>query len=233
MGGMTTRTRRSAAATPLDGGPSADLLTRTGFDPSPAQIVGRGDKILVAAYQQLSECGLEGLTVAVVLKRAGQNRRSFYERFSGKDDLVLEVFRQALRSVAEECREAAEKLRDPVEILRFMVRHLIVAEASFPARKIGPALAREHMRLAAAKPDELRAALQPLLTVFAEQLAAGMACGKIREAAPEQLAAFMYNLAATTAHGAILSGERDESAQSNRAQLADEVWEFCRRAITA
>lgn len=233
MGGMTTRTRRPAAATPLDGGPSADLLTRTGLEPNAAQIVGRGDKILVAAYQQLSECGLEGLTIAMVLKRAGQNRRSFYERFSGKDDLVLEVFRQALRSVAEECREAAGKLCDPVETLQFMVRHLITAEASFPARKVGPALCREHMRLAAARPDELRTALQPLLTVFAEQLAAGMACGKIREAAPEQLAAFMYNLASTIAHGAILSGEEGKPAQPNRARLADEVWEFCRRAIAA
>jgi AcrR family transcriptional regulator len=212
---------------------SGSAIAVTGPDRAAAEIVGRGDKLIAAAYEQLSECGLEGLTVRPVLERAGLNRRAFYERFTGKDDLVLAVFTQALQSVADECRAAAERLRDPMETLRFMVRHLVVADTIDPRRKVGAALCREHIKLAAARPNELRLALQPLIAVFSAQLAAAMSSGQVRDGSPDQLAYFIYNLVSTTAHAEILAGETKRPTAASRAKLADELWEFCRCAISA
>ena len=101
-----------------------------------------------------------------MLKRAGLNRRSFYERFSGKDDLVLAVFERLLQAVADDYRAAVKRLRDPVETLRFMVRYLVLANKDAPRGKISAALSREHIRLAAARPDDLHTALRPLIAVF-------------------------------------------------------------------
>ena len=52
----------------------------------------RKQSIIAAANDLLEEVGLDGLTIRAILKRTGLARRAFYERFAGKDDLVLAVF---------------------------------------------------------------------------------------------------------------------------------------------
>src|SRR6185437_5015781 len=56
----------------------------------------RARLLISAAYDLLESEGLEGLTIRAVLKRTGLARRAFYERFAGKDDLVLAVFEQTI-----------------------------------------------------------------------------------------------------------------------------------------
>ena len=198
---------------------------------TPAEMVGRGDKIIVAAFQQISENGLDGLTIRTVLARSGVNRRSFYERFSSKDDLVLAVFTKSVQTAADECGEAAETLRDPIETLRFMVRHLVTAGKMSSNRNIGVALCREHIRLAANRPNDLQIALQPLIVAFSGQLAAGMRSGQVRRFDPDRLAHFVYNLVWTSANAGILYDETDQFGQPEGGQFADDLWDFCRRAI--
>ena len=58
----------------------------------------RKQSIVEAAYALLDEEGLEGLTIRAMLKRTGLARRAFYERFAGKDDLVLDELRRQRQS---------------------------------------------------------------------------------------------------------------------------------------
>jgi AcrR family transcriptional regulator len=202
----------------------------------PGQLVAGDDAIVRAAYELLAEAGLEGLTVRAVLTRTGVNRRVFYERFSGKDDLVLAVFEQSLASMSAECRRRIADVPDPLERLRDVVAYIVLgAEAggADPARSLrrSAALCREHLRLAEARPEDLRRALKPLIALMAEQLAAGVASGQVRDRPPERLAAFVYNLVSTTMHAEVLAQEAGEPEQIHRAQLANDLWEFCRRAI--
>lgn len=202
----------------------------------PGQLVARGDAIVRAAYELLAEAGLEGLTVRAVLTRTGVNRRTFYERFSGKDDLVLAVFEQSLASMSAECRRRTAALPDPVERLRDIVTYIVLGaetDGADPARNLrrSAALCREHLRLAEARPEDLRRALRPLIALMAEQLAAGVASGQVRDRSPERLAAFVYNLVSTTMHAEVLAQEAGGPEQVHRAQLANDLWEFCRRAI--
>lgn len=215
---------------------STQDFAREAADAGRAFVIGQGDALVAVAYDLLTRCGLEGLTVRAVLKQAGVNRRAFYERFSGKDDLVLAVFEQSLQALAAQCRELIAAKRDPLERLRYVVYAIVLgtpADGADPVLNIrrGAALCREHMRLAESRPEDLRLALRPLIALLAEQLAAGVACGQVRDRAPEVLAALVYNLVSTTVHADVLAQEAGAPARADRAQLADEIWAFCRGGI--
>lgn len=194
--------------------------------------------IVAAAYELIDAGGLEELTIRAVLKRTGLARRAFYEQFAGKDDLVLAVFAQAMRFGADMYRELVAPLPDPVERLKMIIVSIghgagAPDEGADGNGHMAAALSREHLRLAEARPDELHRALEPLMALIADQLADGMAVGKIRQADPVRLAIFIYNLVATTMHTELIAQEAIGSPRERRDRLADELWEFCHRAVAA
>ena len=194
--------------------------------------------IVAAAYELIDEGGLEDLTIRAVLKRTGLARRAFYEQFAGKDDLVLAVFEQAMRFAANMYGELVAPIADPVERLKTIIVSIGRGAASpedvatGEGNRMAAALSREHLRLAESRPDELHHALQPLMALISDQLASGMAAGQVRESDPARLALFIYNLVATTMHTELITQEATGPAAERRDRLADELWEFCRRAIT-
>jgi len=206
--------------------------------------VGSGDddrvaKIVAAAYELLDEAGLEGLTIRAVLARTGLARRAFYECFSGKDDLVLAVFETTLLGAARYYEALARELGDPLETVREIAQGIVLGRYGLeqdPGESIdrrSAAMAREHLRLAETRPDELQAALRPLLDLIAEQVRAGIRTGQFRKADPDLQARLVYNLVATTAHTELIAEDRRGSDRETRRALADNLWEFCRRAIVA
>ena len=204
-------------------------------DPTPRD---RSRQIVDAAYDLLEDEGLEGLTIRAVLKKTGLSRRAFYERFSGKDDLVVAVFEQTIRLAASHYREQVAPTPDPLERLKLIVTSIVLgtaldSSAAEQSNRRGAALSREHLRLAEARPADLQAALRPLVNLIAEQLADGMKAGLVREYAPQRLAALVYNLVSTTVHTELLAEETARPDRARRAQLAADIWEFCRRAIAA
>lgn len=205
------------------------------FSPSERQ-----KKVIDAAYELLADEGLDGLTIRAVLERTGLARRAFYESFSGKDDLVLAVFRQTLDLAARHFTEAAERqFPDPLERLRMIVTAIVLGRgyAGDPPEgsrdRRGAALSREHMRLAESRPADLQAALSPLLDLFARQLAEGMAAGQVRRADPARLANLVYNTVSNTTHTELMAAEGQTPDPARRERLAEDIWEFCRRAIIA
>lgn len=202
--------------------------------------VDRGQQIVDAAYDLLEEDGLEGLTIRAVLKRTGLARRAFYERFAGKDDLVLAVFAQTLRESAVFMREQGEALGGPLERIRLIVSILLLgalgsvdgADSEANDRR-SAALSREHLRLADARPADLQEALSPLLDLMTEIVADGIAQGAFRPCDPALQARLLYNLVSTTLHTELLAEENARLNRERRKAMADEIWEFCHRAIAA
>jgi AcrR family transcriptional regulator len=197
----------------------------------------RTQAIVTAAHELLDEGGLDELTIRAVLRRTGLARRAFYERFAGKDDLVIAVFARAMRMAAAMYGELIAPIPEPIDRLKILLRSL-GRGASAPDKpvsgqegRLAAALSREHIRLAEARPAELQAALEPLLALIADELARGMASGSVRQADPARLALFVYNLIATTVQTELIVEVGDTASEARRDQLADELWEFCRRAI--
>lgn len=199
------------------------------------QLLERSRRIVEAAYQLLDE-GLEELTIRAVLKQTGLSRRAFYERFSGKDELMLAVFEHTIGLASEHYRAQVAHLDDPLERMRVVVTLLVLGREALDAADLrgdsrrGAAMSREHLRLAESRPDELQQALAPLLSLLAEELAAGMAQGRVRRADPQLLARLVYNLVSTTVHTELLTSEGE---RADREVLAAEIWAFCRGAVTA
>jgi AcrR family transcriptional regulator len=210
---------------------------RTFLDREPAD---RTQAIIAAAYRLLEAGGLDGLTIRAVLRDTGLARRAFYECFAGKDDLVLAVFEKSIGFAAEMYAELIAPIPRPLDRLRTIILSIGRGAgtpdepAAGQGNRLATALSREHMRLAEARPAELQAALNPLLTLIASQLAEGMAAGEVREGDPARMALFIYNLIATTLHTEFISAEAETGNVSERRErLGTDLWEFCRRAVIA
>lgn len=199
----------------------------------------RGRLILAAALDLLEEEGLEGLTIRSMLKRTGLARRAFYDRFAGKDDLVLAVFESTLSEGAYYFAEAIASVDDPVERMRHIVTGLVLGGPGRAGMEIemndkrSAALSREHLRLAESRPAELQRALRPLLGLIASQVTEGIRLGQFRDCDPDLQATLIFNLVATMLHTELLTHQDGKPDRGRRQKLADEVWEFCRRAIIA
>jgi AcrR family transcriptional regulator len=200
-------------------------------------ILERSRQLVEAAYELLEEEGLEGLTIRAVLKRTGLSRRAFYERFANKDELVLAVFEQTIRMATSHYSEQLNALADPMERLKLIVTCLVLGKSSLAAvdgeqsGRRGAAMSREHLRLAESRPEDLQAALSPLLTLIAQQLADGMQAKLVSHHDPQRLATLVYNLVSTTVHTELLTQKTTRPDWVRRVQLATDIWEFCRRAV--
>lgn len=199
----------------------------------------RSRQIVAAAYDLLDEAGLEGLTIRAVLTRTGLARRAFYDRFAGKDDLVLAVFAHTLRAAATLFGEHVRGLPDPITRLHHIVTSIVLGRGSMDptmgdsGQRRAAAFSREHLRLAEARPAELHRAVSPLIDLIATQLGDGMAAGQVRPAPIQRLAVLVYNLVSATVHTELLAEEGTRPDLDRRTALAEEIWEFCRRAIMA
>lgn len=196
-------------------------------------------RLLVEAACALLEEGLDELTIRAVLAKTGLSRRAFYERFSGKDDLVLAVFEHIIRRATNQYREQCALRTNPLERLQLIVTSLVLGgeepgsqgkTARARSDRRGAAMSREHLRLAESRPEELEEVMRPLISLIADELAAGMAAGAVRKGDPQRLAGLVYNLVSTTVHKELLAPETDRVDRNN---LASEIWEFCRRAVAA
>lgn len=202
----------------------------------------RRQSIVDAAHALLEEDGHEGLTIRAVLSRTGLARRAFYERFAGKDDLVLAVFEDLLHAAAATFATQVAGMENPMDRLKLIVTALVLGTHAKESRRnrrdegfdrLGIVMSREHLRLADSCPAELQRALRPLLGLIAGILADGIKAGVVRAASPQRLATLIYSLVSTTLHREYLAPEGNYGDVAHRIALADELWEFCRRAIAA
>ena len=199
------------------------------------RFLSRSRQFVAAARGLVAEKGIDGLTLRVLLERTGLSRRAFYERFETKDDLLLAVFEETIRSASARYREGADAFEDPLDRLRFIVQGMIEGAWSRPTIPHSIAMSREHLRLAGSRPGDLRCALQPLTELIAGALALGIASGRFRQADPHETAVLIHNLVSSTLHAALLAapGEEGRAHEKRVKNMANAVWEFCRRAVVA
>ena len=203
-----------------------------------AQLLERSRLIVDAAYDLLRDEGLDGLTIRAVLKKTGLARRAFYERFAGKDDLMLAVFEHTIRRASKQYSEMIASMPDPLERVELIVTSMVPgaresSDEQQAADRRSAAMSREHVRLAESRPEELQESLRPLVGLIARQLADGMEQGVVRKTDPLMLATLLYNMVSTTAHTEFLTQEATGPDFEHRRELASQLWEFCRRAIAA
>lgn len=138
--------------------------------------VVRGRALVEAAATVLERAGGGDITVQDVADEAGQSLRTLYQYFESKDDLLLAVFEEAMRTYAVLIRRAIDDLDDPLERLA----GAMVAAVSMPAFSdsgLDRGLARLRLSLAESEP-ELVGRSQQAVTALMRQLVVAAAEAK-------------------------------------------------------
>ena len=111
------------------------------------------DRLIEAARALLMESGSD-FTVHDVVERSQISLRAFYQYFEGKDDLILTLYEQRVRSMLRLQQDALDGISDPVERVTIFCRTLTTGIP--PAQmNVARALAIFYHRLSEIRPDHL------------------------------------------------------------------------------
>jgi AcrR family transcriptional regulator len=116
--------------------------------------VDRGMNLIRAAATVLARANGEDITVQEVADEARQSLRTLYQYFESKDDLLLAVFEEAMRTYAQLIEGAIADLNDPLERLA----GAIVAAVRMPeltGTALDRGLVRVRLKLSESKPAQV------------------------------------------------------------------------------
>jgi len=174
-------------------------------------------------------------TVQEVIEKSGQSLRSFYQYFGGKQELLLALFEESVRSTAEDLLERTQAETDPLERLhRFVIDYYWLCRptpksGASKKRRSPRALAEFAQQLMTAHPKEAARAYAPLVSLFEEILDNAVEAGVIRSdlgrkrVAGAVLESIMFNAFSSTIGGSIPESDDDDAAE--------DLWELILHGI--
>lgn len=190
--------------------------------------VSRSERFIRAGTELLYETGGLDFTVQDLVERSKMSLRSFYQHFASKDELMLAVFEEAIRSFVESLRTPIAAQPEPLEKLRVYVTSFYGAGESAD-RRTSAALTRYLMVLTADDPSELARVLEPQITLLAEIVDAGVASGSLRRDVAASALTILVTQTLMSAVETNVLGTQLMGAPVG----ADELWSFCRAAVAA
>ena len=189
--------------------------------------VSRSERFIRVATELLYETGSLDFTVQDLVERSKMSLRSFYQHFASKDELLLAVFEEAIRSYVGTLRANVDAEDDPLEKLRIYVTSFYGAGES-ANRQASAALSRYLLMLTSADPTELARVLEPQITLLSDIVEAGVAAGRLRrDLSPAALTILITQTLMSAVEmnvlGTHLTGEPVSAA---------DLWAFCEGAAT-
>ena len=127
--------------------------------------IDRGSSLIQAAATLLERSGGDGFTVQDVADEAGQSLRTLYQYFESKDDLLLAVFEEAMRTYSRMINDAIGGLSDPLDRLAgAMIAAVRMPE--FSGTGVDRGLARLRLKLGEVKPDLVARSQEPVTALL-------------------------------------------------------------------
>lgn len=140
--------------------------------------IDRGHSLIRAAAAILDRTNGEGFTVQEVADEAGQSLRTLYQYFESKDDLLLAVFEEAMRTYARLIGDAIVDLTDPLERLAgAMITAVRLPE--FSGSGVDRGLARLRLKLGEVDPQLVARSQQPVTSLVRDLIAKAADAGQI------------------------------------------------------
>jgi AcrR family transcriptional regulator len=183
--------------------------------------VDRGNALIAAAATVLARSDGADITVQEVADEAGQSLRTLYQYFESKDDLLLALFEEAMRSYAVLIQTSITDLDDPLEQLA----GAMLAAGSMPGvtrSALDRGMARLRFKLSESNPELIGRAQQAVTSLVSDLVEAATEAGHLHFADADK-ATFML-LALNAAY--ITSEMLGNDAGTTRPDLA-EVVTFC------
>jgi AcrR family transcriptional regulator len=187
----------------------------------------RLERIVDAGYDLIGETGGTDFTLQEVAGRAGISLRTFYQYFTGREDLLLAVFAHGVETTVPVISEAVSRHRSPARQLQAYVEasfHLVFDEDLPQSRP----LTYYHLRLTQTDPEALNRILAPRNALLLGILRDGVRAGVFRKDIPlDQLAVMLSQTLLAMMHtnvlGTTLVGTRMEVSH---------IWRFCLAAVS-
>ena len=106
------------------------------LDSARVRAESRVQRFIDAAFELLndSEPGKD-FTVQDVVEKSGQSLRSFYQYFGGKQELLMALFEESVRSTADQLRERIQGEKKPLDRLHgFVVEYYALCRPTAKSR---------------------------------------------------------------------------------------------------
>lgn len=214
---FSTRADPAAAAHPAADPAVHPAVARRSAKPRYERLVG-------AARDLANERASAGFTVHEVAVRAGSSLKGFYGCFASKDDLLVALLAEDSRIGAALFEERVRGPVDHVARLRATVTTLIDFATLPGAVGYARVLATEHRRLSEERPDDMRAALAPVVDVIVRAIEDATRAGAAASTAPARDAATVFALVLDAIHDVTLG-------RADPRDRAEHLWQFCGRAL--
>jgi AcrR family transcriptional regulator len=162
-------------------------------------------------------------TIQEVVEQTRVSTRTFYQYFSGKDELLVAMFEELQRAANRELREFSRDEPDPLIRLRaFVVGSIERSSGDLGSTGVSRLLVRQYFRLRLSHPQELRDSCQHLVAYLTELVAAAHKNGQLSGLNHARSAALLLQMVmAASQAGIIGSSIRDPPP------TAEQVWDFC------
>jgi AcrR family transcriptional regulator len=189
--------------------------------------VSRSERFIHVATELLYETGSLDFTVQDLVERSKMSLRSFYQHFASKDELLLAVFEEAIRSYVGSLRDSVTAEIDPVEKLRVYVTSFYGAGES-SNRQASAALSRYLLMLTSADPTELARVLEPQIALLSEIVEEGVAAGRFRQDLSSAVLTILITQTLMSAVEMNVLGTH----LTGKPVRAEDLWAFCASAAT-
>lgn len=149
----------------------------------------RRHRILAAAKELFSQAAFDSVQMDAIARTAGIGKPTLYRYFASKEELFLEVFKEALRELERQVEAALAEETSPPRLLARMIR----AAVSVLGGQVGALrlLTGDHPDLIVRWRSEFRQRRRPIMDAFRSAIERGMAEGSFRavdlEAVPAML----------------------------------------------
>jgi AcrR family transcriptional regulator len=233
MSATRTSTNEAPAESSAVTGSRRDRAVARALDAARVRAEGRVQTFLDAAIELMNSDSGE-FTVQEVVTRSGQSLRTFYNYFAGKDDLLLALFEDSIRSAAAHLQQTIAEADEPIVRLRsFVFEYYGMCRPESKeqrATRPAPAMVEVAQQLLTSDPRGAARAFAPLVVMLERLLADNATAGGIRPGLDHRriagvvLQAIMFNAFSTTISGASSVGDDREAAEM--------LWDLLRRGIT-
>jgi AcrR family transcriptional regulator len=189
--------------------------------------ISKADRFMSAAIELLRERGQPDFTMLEVAERAGMSLRTFYYHFGSKDDLLLAIIEESIRTHLDSIREAVQKESDPIGQLRaFVYAYYGRPDTDDPASR---GMSIFHLRLAESRADDYTAAYKPQIELLLGILEDGRSNGAFRtDLKVDSMAQFITDVLVYAINMRVLG-----THVIGEDLTADELWALILPAISA
>jgi AcrR family transcriptional regulator len=193
------------------------------LDSAAARAESRGDSLMRSALAILGETGRTDFTVLEVVERSKTSLRSFYQHFSGKEELLLALFEEVIATSTAEWRTQVEASQNVLDSLHYVVEQVHAQAANPAGGGINRALSVFHLQLAESRPAEYARVLAPLRELILELVKRGADDDTFRtDIDADTLATIMMQTVVGAAHMHALGSE-----PTGEPIDTEQLWQFC------